>query len=178
MNQIFITETIEQVVKHCKNYLVLQKNLQSPEQALDTAIKEKFGDVDSGEILRQAGINTLNKLREGLLSDFKKNPLIDTTAQGDMFDDVPLRIPSQLLINGEWKPWFKTKVIDGHEYWRARQAAKAVESDKFADAARKSHDDSVRAASEAEKFEIVLQKAQSNGIDPATVMYANYEDQA
>lgn len=169
---IAITETMEQVHKHLEKYLALHRELVDERTLMHDAIRERWGDVDPAALLEQAEVNSLAAARMKLISNPKTNPWITTSAQGDLFNAVSMRVPSMLMVDGKPRPYYEASIIDGLEWWRARQDAKKDEANGLRDAARLRDDESDEAAAEAEKIEAMVRRAIDNHIDPRTVMYA------
>lgn len=175
MTEVIITETMEQVHKHCVTYLALHKELLDEAQVLDMAIRERWGDAEAGAVLRQAELNSLAAARMKLITDPKTNPMVDTTTQGDLFHDVPLTVPKVLIVNGKPTSYDKCGPLDGLEYWRARQDATKKEAETYREAAAQRDAVSAQAAEHAERHESVIRIAVENGIDPRTLTYARQE---
>lgn len=169
---VAITETMAQVHKHLERYLALHRELTDERELMARAIRERWGDVEPAALLEQAEVNSLAAARMKLITDPKKNPWVTTSAQGDLFDDVPVRIPSVLIIDGKPRPYYQASIVDGLKWWRARQNAKTVEVNGFLDAALHREGESIEAAAEAAKLEALVRKAIDNGTDPRQVLYA------
>lgn len=172
---IAITETMEQVHKHCEKYLALHREIHDEAEILRQAVHERWGEVDPRDVLQQAEINSLAAARMKLIVNPKKNPWVTTSAQGDLFNDVPIRIPSVLIIDGKPRPYYEASIIDGLEWWRARQDAKTEEATRFQEAANLRDAESTEAAAEAEKLEQIIRRCMDNGVDPREVRYAKAE---
>lgn len=175
MPQVAITETMEQVHKHCTSYLALHKEILEEAQILNLAIRERWGDVDAGEVLRQAEVNSLAAARLKLITDPRTNGLVSTTTQGDLFHEVPLRVPKVLIINGRPVSYDKAGPLDGLEYWRSRQDESKREAETYREAAATRDAHSAQAAAEADRHEEVIRIAIDHGIDPRTLTYAREE---
>lgn len=175
MRKLMITETMEQVHKHCVTYLALHREQLDEATILETAIRERWGDADASEVLWQAELNSLAAARMKLITDPKSNPMVDTTTQGDLFHTVPLTVPKVLIINGKPTPYDQAGPLDGLEYWRARQDATKKEAETFREAAAQRDATSAQAAEHAERHEAVIRIAIENGIDPRTLTYARQE---
>lgn len=169
---IAVTETMEQVHKHCEKYLALHREIADEGEILTQAIRERWGDVEPRDVLEQAELNSLAACRLKLIVDPKKNPWVTTNAQGDLFNDVPVRIPSVLIIGGKPVPYYEASVLDGLEWWRARQDAKNEEASTYQRAADERSNDAREATLEAEKLEAIVQTAMRNNVDPRSVRYA------
>ena len=155
MKTLAITETMEQVHKHCEKYLALHREITSETEVLHRAIRERWGNVDPREVLVQAELNSLAAARMRFISDPRKNAFIETNAQGDLFHQVSVKVPSILMVDGKPRPYYEASILDGLEYWRARQDAKAQESDRYFEAATASKRQSVDADDEASKLEAI-----------------------
>lgn len=169
---IAITETMEQVHKHCEKYLALHRDINDEAEILRKAVQERWGDVDPRDVLQQAEINSLAAARMKMIINPKKNPWVTTNAQGDLFNDVPVRVPSVLIINGNPMPYYEASILDGLEWWRARQDAKTEEATRYQEAANQREAEGVEAAAEAEKLEAIIRRCMDNGVDPREVKYA------
>lgn len=169
---VAITETMEQVHKHLEKYLALHRELTDERVLMHDAIRERWGDVDPAALLEQAEVNSLTAARLKLITDPKKNPWVTTNAQGDLFNSVPVRVPAMLMIDGKPRPYYEASILDGLEWWQARQDAKKDEANGFRDAAQQRDNESAEAANEAEKLEALVRMALDNAVDPRTVMYA------
>lgn len=176
MSTIAITETMEQVHKHLEKYQALHKEISDEQDVLEQAVRERWGDVAPQDLLVQAELNSLSAARLKNLSNPKTNPWVDTTAQSDLFNNVPIRVPSMLMVRGKQKPYWECSIIDGLEWWRAREDAKAKEQDVYLVAAKAAGDASAFATSESEKLEDLVRRAQAEGVDPSTVMYAKAQE--
>lgn len=172
MNTTTITETMEQVHKHVEKYIAVHKETVDDHEALVHAIRERWGEVDHLAILEQAELNSIAASRRKLLSDRRTNPWIETHAQGDLFDAVGVKIPSMLLIDGKPRPYYQVSILEGLEWWRARQDNKATEASAFRTAADARDQEASEATSEAEKLEKLISRAMDHGVDPRSVLYA------
>jgi len=169
---VAITETMEQVHKHLEKYLALHRELTDEREVMNAAIRERWGDVDPPMLLEQAEVNSLAAARMRLITDPKKNPWVTTSVQGDLFNSVPVRIPAMLIIEGKPRPYYEASILDGLEWWHARQDSKANEASGFREAAQQRDNESAEANNEAQKLEELVRTAIDNGVDPRTVMYA------
>lgn len=169
---VAITETMEQVHKHLEKYLALHRELTDERVLMHDAIRERWGDVDPAALLEQAEVNSLAAARMKLITDPKKNPWVTTNAQGDLFNAVPVRVPAVLMIDGKPRPYYEASILDGLEWWSARQDAKKEEANGFREAAQLRDNESAEAANEREKLEALVRTALDNSVDPRTVMYA------
>lgn len=169
---VAITETMEQVQKHIEKYLALHPEITDNLTLMHEAIRERWGDVDSAALLEEAELNSLAAARRKIWSDPRKNPWVDTTAQGDLFDSVLVKVPSMLIIKGRPTPYYEASIVDGLEWWLARQDAKKDEADALREAAEKRDRESAEAARQAETLERLVRTALDNGVDPRTVLYA------
>lgn len=174
--EIGITETMEQVQRHVEKYLALHRELLDEREVLALAVNERWGSVDPAALLFKAELNSLVVARAKMLANPKKNRWVDTNVQGDMFNATSVKVPQVLVIDGKPRPYYEASVLDGLEWWRARQDAKKDEASTFRAAADQRDADSVEAAAEAEKLEAIVRKAMDNGIDPRTVKYAKAPD--
>lgn len=172
MSTITISETMEQLHKHCEKYLALHREIADEADILAGAIRERYGNVDIGAVLERAEVNSLAAARRRFISDPKKNKWITTSAQGDMFNSVEVQIPSLLMIGGKPTHYYEASILDGLEWWRARQDHTGTEAERFREAAKLSTNSSAIAGEEADKLEELIRTAEANGIDPSTVMYA------
>jgi hypothetical protein len=163
---------MEQVQKHLEKYQALHRELTDERQVMNMAIRERWGDVEPESLLVQAELNSLMLARAKMISDPKKNPWVCTNAQGDLFNSVPVRVPAMLMINGKPCPYYEASILDGLEFWQARQDAKKVEANGFREAAEHRENESAEALNEAEKLDALVRTALDNGVDPRTVMYA------
>lgn len=169
---VVVTETMEQVHKHCEKYLALHREITDESAILTLAIRERWGEADPADVLMQAEQNSLAAARMRLIADPQKNRWVTTSVQGDMFNDVPLQIPSVLIIDGKPTPYYEASILDGLEWRRARQDSKGMEKDRFFEAGRTREKEETEAAAEAEKVESLVRKALEAGRDPRTVLYA------
>lgn len=172
MSTIAISETMEQLHKHCEKYLALHREIIDEGEILAGAIRERYGNVDIGAVLERAEVNSLAAARRRFIADPKKNKWITTSAQGDMFNSVKVKVPSLLMVGGKPKHYYEASILDGLEWWRARQDHTGTEAQRFCEAAELSTAASATAGQEAGKLEELIRKAEANGIDPSTVMYA------
>jgi hypothetical protein len=163
---------MEQVHAHLKKYLVLNRELLDETEVLERGIRERFGDVSVSDVLYQAELKSLSNERMKLVNNPKENKWVTTSAQGDLFNDVPVRVPSVLIINGKPTPYYEASILDGLEWWLARQDHKANEARLYREAADKSEEESAIAHDEVDKLEQLARKAMDNGIDPRSVLYA------
>jgi hypothetical protein len=82
-------------------------------EVLERGIRERFGDVSVSDVLYQAELKSLSNERMKLVNNPKENKWVTTSAQGDLFNDVPVRVPSVLIINGKPTPYYEASILDG-----------------------------------------------------------------
>jgi hypothetical protein len=169
---IAITETMEQLNALFLKYLALHREIQDPADIIHQAIAERFGAADPRDVLFRAEENSLAAARQKDINNPNKNKWVTTTAQGDLFNAVPVRIPSLLIVDGKPRPYYEVSVLDGLEWWRARQDAKAHDAGVLSESAQQRHREAVEAGDEAAKLEALIQIAVNSGMDPRTVRYA------
>jgi hypothetical protein len=177
MSMIIISETMEQVHKHFEKYLALHREIIDDSEVISRAVAERWPGADPLEVLHQAEINSLIRARNAMYADPRKNKWITTTAQGDLFHAVPVRVPSVLIVDGRPLPYYEATILDGLEWWQARRDAKTANADSFAEAERTRRDEAAEAAEEAEKLAEIVRTATANGIDPRSVRYAKTQTQ-
>jgi len=167
-----ITETMEQVQKHIERYLALHVEITDDAQIMNEAIRERWGQVAPSAVLEQAEINSIKAARDKRLRDPRTNPWVDTTVQNDLFNNVVVKVPSVLIVNGKPRPYYEASIRDGLEFWRARQDAKAVEENHFREAAQVRQAEAAEAGTQADILERMAATAVSEGLDPNMVRYA------
>jgi len=171
-----ITETMEQVHKFFEKYLVLHGELSDMDVVMRRAVDERWGrSADVARILKKAESNSLLASASRAMSDPRKNKLIDTSAQGDLFNNVLMKIPSMLMVDGKLTPYYEASITDGFAWWKARHAAKTTEADAYAKAEEEAREQADIAETEAGKVQSLIQKAIESGIDPKTVRYAKQQ---
>lgn len=170
-----VSETLEQLQRFLQKHLALNPGVSEESKLIDDAFHSRFGDVNPGDVLYAAQVNSLAVQRRKLLADPKSNPLIQTSAQGDLFDAVPLQVPETLMVDGKPRPYYQCSILDGLEWWLARQDAKKVEGEEYQQMANARLKESRAAAQQAEVLEGMVRTAHASGIDPKTVLYARKE---
>lgn len=175
--QLTISETMEQVHKHFKTYMALHKEPRSPEQIIEDATRERWGDVDPALVLIKAEANSLKAERDRQIRNPAYNGLISTTVQGDLFHAVALVVPKILVVDGKERPYYEASVLDGLAWWQGRKEDKAKEADAYQRAADECSGAAKFAEAEAAKLIGVIEEARALGVDPAQVKYARDEAQ-
>lgn len=167
-----ITETMQQVHRHIEKYMALHNETSDVDKIIEDAIRERWGDASPEAIFFQAERNSLIESQKRQLSNPKSNPWVDTSIQSDLFHDVAVRVPSMLMVDGEPRPYYECTILDGLEWWRARQDAKDTEARAYRDAADASERDCDVAREQAERLEVMVKALLDRGADPAKVTYA------
>lgn len=169
---ISITETMEQVQQHVLRWQAMHPEVQDEANVLEASIAERWRNASVAEVLIQAEINSLIAKRDRDGSNPDKNPFVDTHAQADLFNNVPLTVPSRLKVNGKWRPYYEASMLDGLQWWLARMQAKRLEREQFEKAAREAESHEVQALAEVEKLRSLIAEMELSGINPADVPYA------
>jgi hypothetical protein len=168
---------MEQVHEHCKKFLAMHKEIFEDAEILAQAIKERWGNVDPAALLERAELNSLHKARDNLYRNPKTNPWVDTTIQGDFFNDAPVKVPEILMINGKPTRYTEASLLDGLEWWLARYESKRSEKQALSDAAQFREEEEKQAAVQVRRHRELIEKAIASGLDPSKVLYAQAKTQ-
>lgn len=172
-SEVSVVETMEDVQAYLKKWMRLHPDVVLPARILSKAFDERWPGVDTTAVLERAELNSINRLRVHVdPPGSKRNQFIDTEVQGDLFHDVPVRIPKVLLIDGEPTPYYKVSIAQGLAWWSARASEKASEAAAFEEASKVRREEEREAAGEVSKLRQIIAQAQECGLNVAEIRYA------
>lgn len=165
--------TMRDLHKYIKDWQVANRE-QDAAAALHQALRERWPDQSTGDVLVQAEINALRADR----SDAAKRALADpekwisTCVQSDLFHDWDMLVPPRFIIDGEVVDYWKVSPVAQLSFFEARDAALRMEIDALTGAAdqKRRHHDRVKSA--LNRTIALIQAAREQGVDPESLRYA------
>jgi hypothetical protein len=166
--------TMKELHRYFEKYQIANPALEDADDIISAAIAERWPGADPNEVLRQAEINWLAEDRKDIVRDANRDMAkwVDTTVQGDLFDNYPVRVPCWFMIDGEPREYWKVSIADALSYLQVRESALRAEADALQQAADEKRTMADRAKQQVEQTAHLIHMAEEKGIDPHTVKYA------
>jgi hypothetical protein len=171
-NQVALNETMADVQAHVRSWMSLHPDILDDAAVLDRAIAERWKGVPAASVLEQAELNTIAAERNKRGRNPKQNPWVTTEVQGDLFHDVPVKIPSLMMIGGKWRPYTEASIHDGLAFWSSLRQSESTLADNLQEAATVRRGRASEAGIEEKQLMQIIRLAEANGIDTRTLRYA------
>jgi hypothetical protein len=172
---VVIDITMPELHKRIKNWQVRNPGVTDPHQAMLCAINESWPGADVHQVLFQAEANWIRQDRLDMIRDKNKNlkNWVDTTVQGDMFNDLPISVPEHIIDDqGEAVEYWKCSLPNILKYVETRILSLTTEEKALRDAADVKRAEIEKAKANADKMRTAIARAVEAGIDPTTLSYA------
>lgn len=171
---VVIDITMPELHKHIKAWQIRNPSTDNMAVAMELAIAERWPGASIHQVLEQAEINWLSQERLNLARDKAKNPekWINTTVQGDMFNDLPVSVPEYIIQDGKPVEYWKCSLPTMLEFIESRITAMQFEEDQLLAAAAEKRRQIEAAARNAGNIRTAIERAVAQGIDPASLTYA------
>lgn len=170
--------TMEDLHRYFKKFKISNPQLIDPKDLITRAVEARWPGADPRDLMEDGEENWLRRDMEDMVRDASRdmNKWIDTTAQGDLFNQYPVRVPRWFLIDGKQTPYYEVTLQDALPYLRAREAATRAEADALQSAADEKRRIAGETHMQVEQTLHLIQIAKDNGIDPAKVRYERQDD--
>ena len=166
--------TMPELHKHVKAWLIRHPHVSDMEAALQEATRERFPYCPPDEVLHQAAVNWLNQDKLNNARDASRNleQWVDTSVQGDMFNDLPMRVPAFIIKNGQPVEYWKCSIAELLEVVESKVAALQMQEQQLREAADAKLFQLNAERANARNIRTAIERARAAGIDPATLTYA------
>lgn len=163
--------------KYLKNWMITHPDMDA-ETSIGQALHERYPGSDMLSVLFTAECNQLTIDRQNMVRDANRNESkwIDTTVQGDLFNDLNDRVP-RWIIGDDGKPveYWKVSPVKILEYKQSILSGFIAEERAHLDSAALARQRIVTTEADIAKTERIITEARKNGIDPETVRYEKHD---
>lgn len=174
MSTITVDVTMKELHRYFAKFQIANPTIQEPAAVITAAICNRWPWANPDSVLREAEINWLRQDRKDMVRaagrDMSK--WVDTTVQGDLFNDYPVKVPQWFMIDGEPQEYWKVSIEQALSYLQARESALRAEAGALEQAAGEKHAMADTAKWQVKRTVELIQMAEERGVAPRTVKYA------
>jgi hypothetical protein len=171
--------TMDQLHDYFKKYRYSNPSIERADLLVTIALRAMCGeDVDVGAVLFDAEVRQIEEedRRRAERDGVNSTKWINTTAQSDLFDNYPIAVPREFVIDGKVIPYYKTSIEQALQYVGARLGSIEHEITQIADAleSKRTWRDTLRARRQA--LEELAAAVRRMGLDPSTTSFKRVDD--
>lgn len=174
MNARTIDITVKKLTTFIKSYRLAHPELQDGDELVNAAIGSRWPAMEPEVVTYAAFINQAESDLDDMVREAASNKelWIDTNLQGDLFNQVPVRCPEMMLVDGKRTPYYEVSINEAYEFFNTRAIGATAERDAFQQLVDQKNLEITSYKKEIAILRDMIALAKRNGINPATVKYA------
>lgn len=165
--------TMPELHKHIKAYQMRNPSISDAQALLEMAINERWPGLRIDDVLRQAEINWIALDRRNMVRDAARNlnEWVDTTVQGDMFNDIASKVPRWILRGQDPVEYWKCSPTELKEYLITRAQQVKADAMHYRNLANEKDNELRRIEAEIEHTNAIIKRATDAGLNPDDLRY-------